>query len=255
MINDMKTILLLLLSACWLPIQAQQSSGMFYEGKRWNYIHRYIDKELEQYAREHPEKDINFQFQEEISYVVHSDTIIGDTQCYKMYYESPDTSYYERACCEKDSVIYFVLAGSDNFKMFYDRRNHIGEDLFYDYIGSVDKVVRDKEYTFDSYGDTAGPVFVWIYPVGTFTYGFLYNSYIVFTKWEGIFFESISDEEGIVVTCEDLENLYEKILADIDKIPNRDKIGRKVIYDLSGRRADGKKPGVYIKNGKKFVIK
>ena len=26
-------------------------------------------------------------------------------------------------------------------------------------------------------------------------------------------------------------------------------------YDLSGRRADGKKPGVYIKNGKKFVIK
>ena len=27
------------------------------------------------------------------------------------------------------------------------------------------------------------------------------------------------------------------------------------IYDLSGRRADGKKPGVYIKDGKKFVIK
>ena len=27
------------------------------------------------------------------------------------------------------------------------------------------------------------------------------------------------------------------------------------LYDLSGRRADGKKPGVYIKDGKKFVIK
>ncbi|MBO5538878.1 MAG: hypothetical protein J5971_07550 [Prevotella sp.] len=255
----MKIIHIIVIVLIVMPLQmvAQNIQGMFYEGKRWNYVHRYIDKELEQYLESHPEEYVDIHKEETVSYTILGDTVIGGVQCYKMYYESPDTIYYERACYEKDSIIYFILAGTDNFKMFYDRKNHIGEDIFYDYSRSHKNVINEREYTFDLFDDTAGNHFVWIYPVGTFSYGILYNSYM-FTGTEYTFFSSISDEQGTIVNRAELENIYENILSGVSFIQEDNKRNRHCLYDLAGRRLSttrNLRPGIYVCSGKKITIK
>ena len=49
-----------------------------------------------------------------------------------------------------------------------------------------------------------------------------------------------------------IERMQEKTSV---KLSTGNRLKDNTIYDLSGRRTDGKKPGVYIKNGKKVVMK
>ena len=84
---------------------------MAIEGKRWNYIHYYLDEDGEHYVP--------------YSYVVKGDTIIGRTTYKKLWYQDEATERFECLLLEKGRSIYKVL--NNTARSFFDfGRNDFG---------------------------------------------------------------------------------------------------------------------------------
>ena len=226
---------------------------MLKEGKRWNYKTVDLFLDLETY----------------FSMELHGDTLIGGKSCMKMYRIKNGLATYSCAWYENDKKIYFIEKGSESFLLKYDfnRLNHYDvmpctEDDptdFPKYLVGVDIIKTSSAY------------------LNRYRYGIYEGDDYSFCV-EGVggpeglpmpWFQIVSNERTDFLSCEEdgiclctkEEMSGEAVdpstvsIGDAMRLNDIGESNSNIIYDLSGRRVDGKKPGVYIKNGKKVVIK
>ncbi len=261
----MKTILLLLLSACWLPMQAQQTyHEMFSEGKTWKYaLHEFKDSII--YNKEgvavgsKTKEDITY-----VSYVISGDTVVNDKSYWKLYRDTEDSHpYYVGAWREEGMQIFQIPRMEADETLIYDFLLSKGDDVSF-YVGSSYTNFHVTDVNTIKVGSTnhrrimlSGDLYnmyYWVDGVGS-PNGILQGLPFPLDKCLCDYEEFLSCYENgnCIFTMSDFS------LPDITGITNVDNENSpnstKTVYDLSGRRADGKKPGVYIKNGKKFEIK
>ena len=106
----MKTILLLLLSACWLPMQAQQTyHSILQEGKTWNYSDDMTARPFKYNYRYH--------------YYFYGDTLIQGQTCKRLYGKNVQRSgvtEYMGAMYEEGKKVYFIERGESEARLRYD---------------------------------------------------------------------------------------------------------------------------------------
>ena len=228
---------------------AQVTQAMFYEGKRWNYEYQAEANNWEGIPH---------------SYVIHGDTVIAGEHCYKMYCETPDSTYYSRAVYETaDHKIYYALKDSTSFQLFFDCENHCGGAGMeeFSYVETTEAQIGDNTFTlylFREYPQQRrGLWFTWIYPIGSAYFGIVLNYQMQFYGIrDQMAFISVSDDSGVIFHYMDYFRFMEQVLADIEtpQLPNEDILH--CLYDLSGRCVKKPlQPGIYIKNGKKVIVK
>ena len=261
----MKTIILLLLSACCLPMQAQQTyHGMFSEGKTWNYKFYHYEDSIWYDEKQIPHLDKK-EFVYDVAYIVEGDTIInGET--YKRLYRhikkgnnEPEAVYYNSAWRESNFQVYCVARNETNATKIYDFTMKLGDELETFEIARIDTLkVQENMYMRYSWRALQGSFrtydYYWVEGIGG-QQG-LFNPYAVpdmACLCDNEYFESCYDHGECIFNWSDFEK--EGMTNSIETIQRGNIHTDHTIYDLSGRRADGKKPGIYIRGGKKVAMK
>ena len=221
---------------------------MLKEGKRWNYVYHQIDHLTEPPYYE--EKTF------EVSYVLRGDTMIGNERAFKMYQESEGRSKYHSAWMEKDRKVYMAYEGISEMSLLYDFSMICGSEFWNNeglifYLDKVDTLVvngnRYNRYWFNDVEET--PIYTWIEGVCGFDGIFYPSPYLTPT--------CLCDYEKFISCYEDGVQIYPQInIPDaISSIPSGKKTDE-IIYDLQGHKVlNPQRGGLYIKNGKKFIMK
>ena len=228
---------------------------MLAEGKKWVYQYHHFEE-----GEDGTEESVS-----DVEYEIAGDTVINGSQYFKMYQYSADSgSSYHSAWREDNRKVYMILSGSVEETLQYDFSLLQGAEFWCDngefsYLRSVETLMcNDEEYNqfvfFDLYDNK---FFCWIEGISG-SNGILYPcprpqptclcDYMEFTKCmaDGVqLYPSVQDTEGVF--------LFDSLRRSSGS----------AVYDLQGRKvdtssADGRSQlprGIYIQNGRKFVVK
>ena len=226
------------------------------EGKQWNFVRTLVHYYVH-------EKDSCTITKENYTLILQGDTTIAGQQCVKMYewYRDKGTKVYKCALYENASHQVYT------FDEGYDEALEVPYGSPFSKYSPRYKVTTDtiavasgqefERYHFVHTGATPvdEPIERWIDGVGSMGGPLKQNGgnarpncYCDYYTME---FVSCELPGEWIVTAEDFKK--ETFTNDI-VLPEKE-ASVTPSYDLSGRRADGKKPGVYIRGGKKFVKK
>ena len=242
------------------------------EGKRWNYIHYYIDEAGEHY--------------EPYSYVVKGDTIARRTRYKKLYYQDKNIEYPVCLLYESGRAIDKCDFGDNSYDMpihttFFDfARNDIGRVFSWKaamnegntnwMVYNIDTINVNnrsfRRYTcLQKYSELDQELEtienedgvwrdIWVEGVGSAVSGIEdevpYHEPPIRTASEYTSFVSCYEDDECIFTANDF--FISTVMRSVRKSTDKDTI----IFDLQGRRLNDKpNKGVYIQNGKKLVIK
>ena len=275
-IYTMRKLLLLAICIPFLSYAQSNYHPMVVEGKVWNMIQTNYDWSME---------GGNQTTYVPFTYELRGDTIVGDMPGLKLYRCFSDYENYYGMMSETDKKVYMVKAGTTEPTLLYDFSLQVGDSIAYNditaFVNPVYKklMMRDSlqfdgeyyrrfmfksrwemdEYFLSHYTDWEKDYwelyeYIWIEGVGSGdgpVFTFRNHAYVMTGKssWETL---NSCNENGHEITYSKYG--YNPKTSGIHPIKST-ACPNSPIYDLSGRRADGKKPGVYIKDGKKFVIK
>jgi hypothetical protein len=271
--HDMKKLLLfgMFLSSSILAFADKGNSHSFLsEGKQWN--------EHEVYIYRNGKEGVDINQTTYYSYFIKGDTIVGGHCCYKLYRSDDTGTSYHCAMYEDGSKVYYVPSGSSESKLLYDFSMSIGEELSdyaywpRPYVFEVDNVMvgvdclrRLKFTDEDHLGPTLGGAMVvavvsWAEGVGSDGGLFgIYNSlpeivsisHSTYGKW-GVL-DSCYENGKCVFTNDDFhkEGIAEGVVGITYSCESE-----RGVYDLQGRRVfQSQRNGLYIKDGKKYLMK
>lgn len=230
--------------------------SMINEGKNWIYqLHHFEEKgNIGNY-----EETVSY-----VTFVIEGDTMITDKIYNKMYQISGGIKEYHSCWLEEEKRIYVIMSKSDEPHMLYAFNIKDGNEYWlgtgsFSYLDHTESFITAEIklncYIFNDLNDHE--FFRWIEGIGG-NNGILYPQPIIASQY--------SDYLKLIRCVEDGIQLY-PIESDIEEVSllydkPKDKGN---IYDLSGRRVANSSEfqgssfrlpkGVYIQNGKKFVVK
>ena len=264
----MKKISILILSVTAFLLKSFAYERPFLqEGKRWNImLHNLhvLDDEVVPYTYEVTH--------DSLTYLLEGDTVISQRTCKKLYEIYKGKKTYHGAMYEdsRKKVFYYEAGNSQARTLYYGRplasfREYDvqSEGRFtYSYTDTIlvegGQFLRYHFSFFDE--DDNMPECTWIDGVGgmggPFYFSGMQMTPTCICDWTTYEFLSCEVPGEWTVTASDFSK--PAITDGVDTAPrlnNQAESGSSIIYDLVGRRVDGKKPGVYIRNGKKVVIK
>ena len=202
-----------------------------------------------------------------VSLVIRGDTVINGTAYKKLLFEDDGETTYWAAIRENDRKIDFISYGSDAVVHYYDFNLHYGDLI--EHNGSTYKLL-DEQYVDVSGGqfhvmelwyEMSGGKYVssdiWIEGIGNLS-GLLDitgNWFpFVFPMGSGMGQFTSCYESGRCIFS--VEDFMKQRVAFIKTITTRGSDGH--TYDLQGHRMAEGKPlqrGIYVKDGRKFVVK
>ena len=240
----MKIFLFSILAFLPCVISAQDNYLPLVEkGKHWTY---------DNFMPFAPEYKYNYYYE------LKGDTLIAEKICFKMYSENRNNNNavkYEGALYEENKKVYCFFSGKDEAELLYDFGCYIGDIL---YVKNEHLVVEDI-YTEDNDGVTIKK-----YKLQPTSWNENDHNKVFWIEGVGAMLDffvmlPLSGNYSRLNACElNGEILYQTVdptsIDDIEYIDNFKKDTN--LYDLQGRRLNGQPTkGIYIKNGKKHVIK
>jgi len=231
---------------------------MLKEGKKWNYKRTSYDDEGTKVSY--------------FSLELHGDTVIGGKTCMKMYRVEEDGNMtFCGSWYEDGKKLYNAWKGCDSLQLVYDLNRLVRYDIqpccqesykrgdVSIYLNGTDVIKAGtsslNRYRYGLY-ESDGYSYL-VEGVG-FVNGLLDYWYGISSNVSEIFLSCYENGECL---CTAKEMSGEAVVPDVvgikdtPSLKNQEENRSNIIYDLSGRRTDGKKPGVYIRGGKKFVRK
>lgn len=191
-----------------------------------------------------------------VNYHIDGTETIDNRECYKLYSGNRLLSYYY----EEDGRVYALL--NDEWVEGYDFTLEVGDGCPYvtgQTIHSVDTIkVAGAQYRRLStgYSDDEGRIY-WIEGMGSTCYGpnfFAAKYEHPFTlRWMGV----MSVFDGGTCLFEKKNFQQPNISTNVEaEVGDGRSAGQEIVHDLLGRKiSDGTKKGVYIKNGRKRVVR
>lgn len=250
----------LFLSIClWsaaLPTKAEvdveEYSPMICEGRSWYYYAQDIASGKEFY----------------FYLTVAGDTIVGDRACKKIVYNSTDTTYFYGAAYEKDEQVRIGIPYSGSTEpcwyQLYDFQIDVGEQAFGigPWVKEIDNVsVNGTEYRRLYLGEEQASTtnrYIWVEGIGS-QWGLVNPTGKIATGYVTDRFLRCYQDGECIFTAEDFNKpaITSAESITVNRLPNK---SAETFYDLSGRKLPSLQGnrlprGVYIQNGKKFVIK
>ncbi|MCR4835070.1 MAG: T9SS type A sorting domain-containing protein [Bacteroidaceae bacterium] len=242
---------------------------MLSKGHHWRYLHHHFEDGNDEQGTKETVFDLD--------YFIDGDTLLDGKQWKKMYCETNGSRSYTGAWLEENAKVYKVAKGDDVEKaetMFefdllpYEYSHQYGSDqAFFSYVDTIDVggklylrhnflscLMRDRWYYVEGIGGMEG---LYPFPLDLPTCICDYSEFV-----------GVYDAEGkCIFTSQDFQK--EKYTADIEDVEKEvtQKTAKQIdnaIYNLQGRRvanssefqgSNNLPKGVYIQNGKKFVVK
>lgn len=249
---------------------------MAIEGKRWNYIHHFEDE--------------NGIHDEPYSYVVRGDTVLGRTVCKKVFYQDESIEQFAFSLLETGREVYKLMDGKsvwtepynferDDIGRVFDWNSKFERGRVYWMLNTID-TIEINSYFFRRFiflektieGGTQGMIShiedgddvwheIWIEGVGSQYTGIedpIHEEPIVSNDYT--YFVSCYENGKCIFTAGDFTTGIRDLPAQMVNSKSSDGTW----YDLSGRRLSVPSassassvlpPGVYIKDGKKVMVK
>ena len=229
------------------------------DGKSWHY--RKTEKVSEDLELLRVIVDTTY-----VNLTVHGDTIIDGQKCWKMYWETADTSFLHNIWLEDGMFVYIMDTEKDNMKNLVfnftpQKGNHLTDWGQNWYLNTIDAIECWGEY-YNRYhylstnGSDDGPLLV----DGIGTFNGIENRTGAVGGWNSFLFLGCYEGEELIFSRGDFFKVPTSLGAPETIMQES---SRNSLYDLSGRKlpslqggAGGRlHKGVYIQNGKKFVVK
>ena len=226
---------------------------MLCEGKVWNYKYKWEDRENYEYHTE------------DRAYTLHGDTIIGGARCMKMYLTRDGVSEYHSAWREDGKRVYCTFPGEEE-KQLYDFSLDSGCLTPFSYLYNQQRFLSRTEVINVNGNFFTRYVLVdenfyesgcWVEGVGGAKSLFEPEGSVP-TNHVGLHLVSCVWLDGMVFSGLDFQSPAVDYSA-IGEVVNDEAHSQtkpNATYDLQGRRVSGTpRPGIYIRNGRKVVVK
>ena len=242
-----------------LPVAHQ---ALFKAGKSWHYMKtRKVGEDLE-----HLLAIVDTTY---VSLTVRGDTLVDGLQCWKVNWETPDTSYLHSIWHEDGMLVYLIDQEKGNRKeLVFDftpiRGSHLPDFGSRWSLNAIDVVecwgcYYNRYYYLHADGGSDEPLLV----CGIGTFNGIENRAGLYGGWNTFQFRGCYDGDDLIFSPGD----FFKEASSVGN-PNSliNELADGIVYDLQGRRVgqgnnvteyQGNKlpKGIYIQNGRKVVIK
>ena len=229
------------------------------QGKVWYCVNLKSDAP---YSGNLKEENINWYFQ----YFIDGDTLIDGKNCYKVFGSNhylSHTTEYLCAMYEEEGRVWIYESGSADVRLLYDFTAEVGDQLFISF-----ERIKGPHRTTTKIGDQYLPLFGHSRHCHVYDKMYLYEGIGPET---GLLVPTINSATGalyqlLLCTVEgevifDSGRMSMEFITPVEATDKMAKVTSNLYYDLSGRRVSVSSvpsvlpKGVYIQNGKKFVIK